>query len=168
VSTQKLPADLKRAARAGARLAAVQALYQLELTGQSVQAVIRDFMEDRLGLGPEGTPVEEADPDLFRSVVEGVAAHQVAIDRAIAARLATGWKLDRIDSTSRAILRAASFELIALDRLSTPTILAEYVSLAHDFFEGAEPKFVNAILDRLARDLRAAGPAPETDPFAGV
>lgn len=170
MSTQRLPADLKRAARAGARLAAVQALYQLEHTGQGAQAVIRDFMEDRLGLGPEGVPVEEADPDLFREIVEGVLTHQVAIDRAVAARLATGWKLDRIDSTSRAILRAAAFELIAKQGLATNTILAEYVSLAHDFFEGPEPKFVNGLLDRLARDLREAGDPPpaEADPFAGV
>ena len=145
---------LLAARRAGARLAAVQALYQMEQTGQSARSVIADFMEDRLGLNDEGEPVEEADPDLFKSVVEGVVDRQEAIDSAIVKRLADGWRIDRLDATSRAILRAAVYELIADLGLPSQIILDEYVSLAHAFFEGAEPKFINGLLDNVSRDIR--------------
>ena len=86
---------LLAARRAGARLAAVQALYQMEQTGQSARSVIADFMEDRLGLNDEGEPVEEADPDLFKSIVDGVVEKQEAVDAAIMKRLAEGWKIER-------------------------------------------------------------------------
>jgi N utilization substance protein B len=145
---------LVAARRAGARLAAVQALYQMEQTEQSARSVIADFMEDRLGLNDEGEPVEEADPDIFRAIVEGVVDRQEAIDAAIMKRLAQGWKIERLDATSRAILRAAVYELIAEISLPSQIILDEYVSIAHAFFEGAEPKFINGLLDAVARDVR--------------
>jgi len=140
--------------RAGARLAAVQALYQMEQTGQSARSVIADFMEDRLGLNDEGEPVEEADPDLFRAIVDGVVDSQETIDGAIMKRLAKGWKIERLDATSRAILRAAAFELMFDPGLPSQIVLDEYVSLAHAFFDGAEPKFINGLLDSVARDIR--------------
>lgn len=140
--------------RAGARLAAVQALYQMEQTGQSARSVIADFMEDRLGLNDEGDPVEEADPDLFRAIVDGVVDSQEAIDGAIMNRLAKGWKIERLDATSRAILRAAVFELMFDPGLPSQIVLDEYVSLAHAFFDGTEPKFINGLLDNVARDIR--------------
>ncbi len=153
---RKLPFEVIRARRAGARLAAVQALYQMEQTGRSAGAVVREFMEDRLGFGPEGEPVEEADPDLFRAIVEGVIARQEEVDGAILARLADGWKLSRLDATSRAILRAGAGEFLAHPELSTVIIIDEYVSLAHDFFEaGQEAKFINAVLEKVGNDLRA-------------
>lgn len=145
---------LTAARRAGARLAAVQALYQMEQTEQSARSVIADFMSDRLGLDSEGMPVEEADPDLFKSIVDGVVARQEEIDAAIMKRLATGWKIERLDATSRAILRGAVHELIADISLPPQIILDEYVSIAHAFFEGAEPKFINGLLDRVSRDIR--------------
>jgi N utilization substance protein B len=147
---------LQAARRSGARLAAVQALYQMEQTGQSARSVVADFMEDRLGLNHEGEPIEEADPDLFRSIVEGVVDRQEAIDAAIMKRLAQGWKIERLDATSRAILRGAAYELIAEIGLPSQIILDEYVSLAHAFFEGAEPKFINGVLDSVARDVRGS------------
>ena len=153
-SPQKLPFEVVRARRAGARLAAVQALYQMEQTGQSAKAAISDLMNDRLGLGPDEAPVEEADPDLFKSIVNATVAHQAAIDKAILARLSKGWKLSRLDSTTRAILRAAAAELIAHQELSRRILLDEYVSLAHDFFDKTEANFVNAVLDNVSRDLR--------------
>jgi len=140
--------------RAGARLAAVQALYQMEQTGQSARSVIADFMEDRLGLNDEGEPVEEADPDLFRAIVDGVVDSQETIDGAIMKRLAKGWKIERLDATSRAILRAAAFELMFDPGLPSQIVLDEYVSLTHAFFDGAEPKFINGLLDSVARDIR--------------
>ena len=154
-----LSADAERkllaARRAGARLAAVQALYQMEQTEQSARSVIADFMEDRLGLNDEGEPVEEADPDIFKAIVDGTVERQEAIDAAIMKRLANGWKIERLDATSRAILRAGVYELIAEISLPSQIILDEYVSLAHAFFEGAEPKFINGLLDAVSRDVRA-------------
>jgi transcription antitermination protein NusB len=147
---------LTAARRSGARLAAVQAIYQMEQTEQSGRSVIADFMEDRLGLNDEGEPIEEADPDIFKSVVEGVVERQEEIDAAIMKRLASGWKIERLDATSRAILRAAVYELIAEISLPSQIILDEYVSIAHAFFEGAEPKFINGVLDSVSRDVRAA------------
>jgi len=155
LSNQKLPFDVTRARRAGARLAAVQALYEMEQTDKSARATIRDFMEDRLGLGPDGTPIEDADPDLFKSVVNAVVENQARIDNAILARLAEGWKLTRLDATMRALLRAGGAEFIAHPELSDAVILDEYVSLAHDFFEDSDAKFANALLQNIGRDLRA-------------
>jgi N utilization substance protein B len=147
--------QLLAARRSGARLAAVQALYQMEQTEQSTRSVIADFMGDRLGLNDEGEPIEEADPDIFKTIVNGVVEHQEQIDAAIMKRLATGWKIERLDATSRAILRAAVYELVAEISLPSQIILDEYVSLAHAFFEGAEPKFINGLLDAVSRDVRA-------------
>lgn len=157
-SNQKLPPDVIRARRAGARLAAVQALYQMELTGQSAKAVIREFMEDRLGiLNEEGHPVEDADPDIFKAVVSGVVDKQALIDKSIVARLAKGWRLERIDSTSRAILRCAVQELATRADLSNAVIIEEYVGIAHAFFDDQQPKFINGLLDKVARDVRPDG-----------
>ncbi len=155
MKTQKIPFDVIRARRSGARLAAIQALYQLEQTGQSAKSVIREFCEDRLGIGPNGEPIEEADPDIFKAAVERVVADQAEIDEAIVKRLSKGWRIDRLDATSRAILRAATAELLVHEHLSAKIILDEYVSLAHAFFSGEEPKFINAVLDSLAKDIRS-------------
>lgn len=155
MSEQSLPFEVTRARRAGARLAAVQALYEMEQTGKGAQATIRAFMEDRLGLGPEGEPVEEADPDLFKAIVQATVDHQERIDPAIAARLAEGWKLTRLDATTRAILRAAAAELIVHPELSKAIVIDEYVTLAGDFFDARETRFINGLLDRLGADLRA-------------
>lgn len=156
IDSQKVPFEVIRARRAGARLAAVQALYQMEQTGESAKAVIREFMEDRLGFGPDEEPVEEADPDLFKSIVNAVVGHQASIDSALLGRLSKGWKLSRLDATTRAILRAASAEFIEHQELSGAIIIDEYVSLAHDFFEKSEANFVNAVLENVATDLRPA------------
>ena len=145
---------LRKARRSGARLAAVQAIYQMEQTGLSGRAVIVEFLEDRLGLNDEGTPIEEADPDMFKDIVNGVVEHQKDINNAIVARLADGWKLDRIDATSRAILRAGVFELMHQHNLPVQIILDEYVSIAHAFFEGEEPRFINGLLDNVSKDVR--------------
>lgn len=153
----KVPFDVIRVRRAGARLAAVQALYEMEQTDKSARATIREFMEDRLGLGPDGVPVEDADPDLFKSIVNAVVAHQARIDRALLARLAEGWKLTRLDATMRALLRAGAAEFIVHPELTEAVILDEYVSLAHDFFDEGDARFANAVLQNIGRDLRPAG-----------
>ncbi|MBB36200.1 MAG: transcription antitermination factor NusB [Hirschia sp.] len=147
---------LRKARRSGARLAAVQALYQMEQSGQSGRSVINDFLEDRLGLNDEGEPIEEADPDVFKDIVNGVVDHQHAINAAIIKRLVEGWRLERIDSTSRAILRAGVYELMKRPELAQQIILDEYVTIAHAFFEGMEPKFINGLLDSVADDVRGS------------
>lgn len=156
-SPQKLPSDIIRVRRSGARLAAVQALYLMEVTDRGAKSVIREFMEDRLGLDDDGQPVEDADPDLFKQIVNGIVSQQALIDEAITFRLAKGWRLDRIDSTSRAILRCATEELATRADLSNAVIIEEYVGIAHAFFDGEEPKFINGVLDRVAKDVRPDG-----------
>jgi N utilization substance protein B len=147
--------EIARAATAGARLAAVQALYQLEHTGQGVKAVIRDFLDDRLGLGPEGEPLEEADPDLFKLILEGVVARQAEIDLVLDRYLAQGWRLERLDATARAIARAGAFELLARFQATPASIITAYLQVADAFFEGPEPKFLNGLLDAVGKAVRA-------------
>lgn len=143
----------QRRARTVARFAAVQALYQMELSGAGAEAVIREFTDHRFERDLEGAPMAQADEAFFAALVRGVVAEQGEVDQAIAHRLAKGWKLDRLDATLRAILRTAAFELTRLD---TPVEVAidEAVEIAGAFFDGPEPGFVNAALDAVARDVR--------------
>ena len=145
-----------RAARSGARLAAVQALYQMELTGMGAEEAVFEFVEHRFGREPETGMAGGIDEDFFGRVVRGVPEHQAEIDASIAKCLAADWRLSRIDSILRAILRAAAFELVALKDVPAKAVIDEYVDVAHAFFSGDEPSFVNAALDRLARTKRAA------------
>lgn len=140
--------------RRSARLAAVQALYQMELSGASPAAVIVDYQNGKLPQGEEGVLPDESDADHFRLIVELAVSRQERIDRAIARRLADNWRLDRIDSVARAILRAGVVELEARGDIDTPVIIDEYVEVAKAFFEGAEPSFINATLDAVAKDVR--------------
>ncbi len=155
-------ADCAPAARHAARLAAVQALYQMELTGNDAETAAQEFMDHGFGSEVEIAPSGAPDESFFRAVVRGVPRHQVEIDRAVAACLSEDWKLDRIDSILRAILRAGAFELIARPDVPAKVVIDEYVNVAHAFFSAQEPAFVNAALDRLARRKRARefGAAP--------
>ncbi len=139
-----------------ARLAAVQALYQMDVSGQGADAVVREFHDHRFDRDLEGLKLAAADEELFAALVKGVAEDQVAVDGAIVERLAKGWKLGRLDSTVRAILRAGAFELMRLPEIPTEVVIDEYVEIAKSFFEGPEPGFVNAALDGIASDERAA------------
>ncbi len=149
------------AGRHAARLAAVQALYQMEQGGADAEAVIEEFVEHRF-TRPADLPVGAPDEDFFADLVRGVPRHQVEIDRAVAASLSTGWKLQRIDSILRAILRAAAYELIGRKDVPAKVVIDEYLGIAHAFFDGDETGFVNAVLDRLAHRKRAPefGEAP--------
>jgi len=152
--------------RSRARLAALQALYQLEIAGGATDDVVREFIEHRSGHDAEAGGAGDYDHDFFSGIVEGVLKFQVEIDRAIAKGLAEGWTLARIDSILRALLRAGVFELIGRKDVPAKAVIDEYVELARDFFEGEEPKFVNAVLDRVARLKRAAEfglPQPEDE-----
>jgi N utilization substance protein B len=156
--------DAGRNARRAARLAAVQAIYQMELTGAGAEDVIGEFVEHRF-TRPVEIPAGPPDQEFFADIVRGVPHHQVEIDRAIARSLAENWKLNRIDSILRAILRAAAYELIARRDVPGKVVIDQYLDIAHAFFEGDEPGFVNAVLDRLARRKRAEefGETPPDD-----
>ncbi len=141
-------------ARSVARLAAVQALYQMEVSGVGVEAVVREFRDHRFEGDLEGAELAPADIDYFGVIVRGVVERQAAIDKAITARLAKDWRLERLDATLRAILRAGTLELAACPEAPTEVVIDEYVELAKSFFEGPEAGFVNAALDGIARDER--------------
>lgn len=144
----------QRRARTIARLAAVQALYQMELAGEGVETVIEEFSRHRFDGDIEGQMLAEADEDYFAQIVRGVVTAQAAVDAAVKARLASNWRLERLDATLRALLRCGAWEL--RDRPDTPreVVIDEYVELAKAFFDEAEAKFVNAALDGVARDAR--------------
>mgnify|MGYP003576137234 FL=1 len=144
----------QRRARTVARLAAVQALYQMELAGEGVETVISEFANHRFDADMEGQPLAEADEAWFADVVRGVVGLQRDIDAAIKARLASNWRLERIDSTLRALLRAGAWELRERQEVPREIVIDEYVELAKAFFDDAEARFVNAALDGVARDLR--------------
>ncbi|MES2035720.1 MAG: transcription antitermination factor NusB [Pseudomonadota bacterium] len=144
----------ERRARTVARLAAVQALYQMEMSGVGAEHVVREFSEHRFDGDLEGETLAEADEGFFAELVKGVVAEQGSIDTAITARLATGWRLERIDATLRAILRAGAWELIRRPDVPVEVAIDEYVEISKSFFEGPEPGFVNGALDGIARDAR--------------
>ena len=154
-----------QAERSASRLAALQALYQLEITAGAPDEVIEEFIEHRFGRDAESGAVAPHDNSFFADVVHGVLKHQVEIDRSIARALASGWTLARIDSILRALLRAGAYELVARRDVPAKVVIDEYVELARDFFDGDEPGFVNAVLDRLAHLKRAAefGETPPDD-----
>ena len=144
----------ERLARSAARLGAVQALYQMEMTGADWRRVVEEFDQHRLGAEIEGIQYREADAAHFRRTVEGAIGNQAAIDQMTDRALVERWPLGRIDSILRALFRAAGAELLRAD-LPPKVVIGEYVDVAHAFFEGGrEPKFVNAVLDHMAREAR--------------
>jgi N utilization substance protein B len=152
-----------RLARSAARLVAVQAIYQMELTGGNAEEVAQEFVDHRFAKTVE--LIAEPDIVLFGEIVKGVPQHQVEIDRSVAECLSKDWKLQRIDSILRAILRAATYELIAQKDVPAKVVIDEYLEVAHAFFDGEETAFVNAVLDRLAHRKRAVefGETPPDD-----
>ena len=145
--------------RSVARLVAVQALYQMELSGVGVETVVREFIDHRFERDLEGeddtkSALAVADEPFFEAIVRGVVSDQGAIDQAIVKRLAKGWKLERLDATVRAALRAGTFELIHRPDVPVEVAIDEYVDLTKAFTD--EGSFVNAALDAIARDVRAS------------
>jgi transcription antitermination protein NusB len=144
-------------ARRVARMAAVQALYQMEISGASTADVIAAFDAGKLPRESETAYSDvEGDKALFTLLVEVAVDRQATLDRAIARRLNQGWKLQRLDAVARAILRAGVAELEQRTDIPTAVVINEYVEIAHAFFDSPEPGFINAALDACARDLRPA------------
>ena len=154
-----------RSGRSAARLAAVQALYQMELNGTGAEETVFEFVEHRFGKEAETGMAGEVDSEFFGRLVHGVPEHQEEIDAGITKVLSADWRLTRIDSILRAILRAGAYELIACKDVPAKAVIDEYVELSHAFFSGDEPSFVNAALDKMAHRKRAAefGETPPED-----
>ena len=143
-----------RQMKSAARLYAVQALFQMEVSGQTVEAVTREFEDHRFGATYDEGEMVEGDVDHFRQVVDDAVNHQARIDQMTDRALAVAWPIDRIDPTLRAIFRAAGAELSEGDA-PPKVVINEYVELAKAFFpDGREPKFVNAVIDHMAREAQ--------------
>lgn len=144
----------RRALSSGARFYAVQALYQMEAAGQSADRVTREFEMHRLGVEDEDGSSVPADEGLFAAIVDGVVNWQSRIDQATDRGLVARWPIARIDPVLRALFRAAGAELVSA-RTPPRVVIVEYVRLAEAFYpEGREPKFVNAVLDHVAHEIR--------------
>ncbi len=149
------PARQSRAqARSAARLAAVQALYQHEMEATPIARLLDEFHQHRLGEEIDEAQLAEAEVDFFDDVVKGATARRTEIDDLLEARLAEGWSLKRLDRTMLQILRAGTYELLARADVPTASAISEYVDVAHAFFDAREAKFVNGVLDAVAKAVR--------------
>lgn len=141
-------------ARSAARLAAVQALYQREMEATHLPRLLDEFHMHRLGQTIEDDQYAEAEVAFFDDVVRGVDARAEEIDALLQERLAEGWHLKRLDKTMLQILRAGAYELLARPDVPVGTAISEYVDVAHAFFDEREAKFVNGVLDAVAKAVR--------------
>jgi N utilization substance protein B len=159
-TSPKPPGRTSGRRRSAARLAAVQALYQLdvnrsELTAAAIDSVIREFFRHRFGQEGNGDYLADVDRDLFVDIVRGAAGRQEDLDRLISTALTDDWPLQRLELVLRATLRAGAYELWVRGDVPARVVINEYLEVAHAFFSGKEPSLVNGVLDRLARHLRA-------------
>ncbi|GAB6053646.1 transcription antitermination factor NusB [Magnetospira thiophila] len=144
--------------RSAARLAAVQALYEIDMTGAALEPVLDEFFHKRwtdadLSDG-DGVPLPEPDGDYFGLLLRGTHARRAELDNMINGALQGGWVVDRLETVLRATLRAGTYELLACPKVPARVVISEYVDLTGDFFLNNEPGLVNGVLDRLARTLR--------------
>jgi N utilization substance protein B len=149
-----VPAGKTANQRGAARLAAVQALYQMEIGHQSLEDTLSQFSAFHLGREIEGEQYLPADADFFRQIVGGVARHQLQIDPAIDGALTQDWPVTRIDATLRAILRAAAFELLRRQDIPPGVVITEYVDVAKAFYEDDAPALVNGVLDAISKTVK--------------
>lgn len=152
--TPAVSGNQKRKMKSAARLYAVQALYQMEQSGQTTKQVVKEFLDFRFGAIYDGDEYMEGDADLFRTTIEDAVNYQASIDQMTDRALVAKWPIARIDPTLRGLFRAAGAELTQAD---TPpkVVISEYVDIARAFFpEGKEASFVNAVLDHMAREAK--------------
>ena len=135
--------------RSNARLAVVQALYQMDVAQITIKDVVEEFLSFRFAQETEGHQMEKADISFFNELINGIVEQQQALDPLIDTHLAATWRLNRIDSTLRAILRAGAYELTNRQDIPAAVVISEYVDVAHAFFEKDEPKVVNGVLQNL-------------------
>ena len=146
--------SLRSRSRSAARLAAVQALYQQEMEKTPLRALLHEFHHHRLGATIEDVEYADAEVEFFDDIVSGVDARREEIDRLIAAKLAKGWSLERLDRPMRQILRAGTYELLARADVAVGSVISEYVDVAHAFYDKRETSFVNGLLDAVAKEAR--------------
>ena len=149
-----MPTRTRSLSRSAARLAAVQALYQQEMELIPLDRLLAEFHDHRLGATIDGVEYVEAEVDFFDDLVAGADSRRDEIDALIAARLAEGWTLARLDRPMRAILRAGAYELVARPDVPTASVIGEYVDVAKAFYDPREAGFVNGLLDAIAREVR--------------
>jgi len=140
--------------RSAARLAAVQALYQMDMEKVGLARLLDEFHAHRLGAEIEDAQYAEAEVDFFDDVVAGVNARRAEIDALIDGKLGEMWKMGRLDKTMLQILRCGTYELIARTDIPTGAVIDEYMDVAHAFFDKKDAKFVNGLLDAVAKDVR--------------
>ncbi|MES2337737.1 MAG: transcription antitermination factor NusB [Pseudomonadota bacterium] len=141
-------------ARAAARLAAVQALYQQDMESTPLTTLLHEFHAHRLGATIEGVEYADADVDFFDDIVTGANARHAEIDGIITGKLSAGWSLERLDKPMRGILRAGTYELLARADVPTAAVISEYLDVADAFYDKREKGFVNGLLDAVAKDVR--------------
>lgn len=158
---------MKPAERSGARLATVQALYEMEIGGKGVVDALAEFEAHWIGREVEGVQHPPAETAFFRDLLNGVVTHQRAVDAKVDAALSDGWPLKRVEAVLRAILRAGAYEIMFRKDVPARVAITEYVEVAHSFYSEDEPALVNAVLDAVGRDVRPqelAGRAGEAGP----
>ena len=141
--------------RSAARLAAVQALYQMDMEDVPLARLLDEFHQHRLGREIEDAQYADAEVAFFDDLVSGVDARREEIDAVVTGKLAKGWSLSRLDRTMLQILRCGAYELMARADVPKAAAISEYVDVAHAFFEEREAKFVNGLLDAIAKDVRS-------------
>jgi transcription antitermination protein NusB len=141
-------------ARAAARLAAVQALYQHDMEATPIASLLDEFHRHRLGMEIDDEQFARAETAFFDDIVKGVIARREEIDGIVSGKLAQGWSLQRLDKTMLQILRAGTYELLARPEIPTGAAISEYLDVAHAFFDERETKFVNGVLDAVAKAVR--------------
>jgi N utilization substance protein B len=156
VSTQPPTQPKPPSRRQAARLAAVQALYQWQEGQDEPADIVEQFLNVRTGETGEAGMRRDADKPLFKDVVEGTAAHNDELEKTVSAALAENWTWGRIDRLVRAILLAGAYELVHRRDVPPKVAINEYVEVAHAFYDQGEATFVNSVLDRVARQERAA------------
>lgn len=150
----KIPPEARRQMKSAARLYAVQALFQAEASSQNIDTVRVEFETHRFGAVIDGDELAEGDVDLFRGLIDRAVDEQAAIDQMTDRALVAKWPIDRIDPTLRALFRAAGAELL-IKKTPPKVVITEFVDVARAFFpDGREPKFVNAVLDHMAREAQ--------------
>ncbi len=149
--------------RSAARLTAVQALYQMDMSGATAEAALRDQMQRTVNSAADELPYRRLDEVFLADLVHGTTARRDEIDRMLADALSGSWTVDRLEFVLRAILRAGTYELLGHPDIDAPVTISEYVDIAKAFFEGGEPKLVNGVLDRLAAAIRSQTPNPPVE-----
>jgi N utilization substance protein B len=140
--------------RSAARLAAVQALYQMDIAGKGVAEAMAEFEAHWIGREVEGVAFRPAEAAFFRDILSGVIREQTTIDRRVDAALARGWPLKRVEAVLRAVLRAGAYEILFRRDVPVRAAISEYVDVARAFYGDDEPGLVNAVLDAVARETR--------------